>query len=295
MLDPLNWPQVLFVAGPDVARDPAPILRTVVSAFGIATTWYGSIYPFLVNPKLLDRATEAMELADAGMPTDLSWLSEMSIPLFISFMAVQLMHEIAHQLVAKSRNFEATVPTLVPSVLSGITSSITSLKSSPKNKQDLVDFAVAGPLPGMIGSILLLCYGLALTATADASMVQTFPGIPLVILRQSSLGGGLIDIFLGNGVLNVPASAEGAQALASTLIALHPFAVAGFFALVVNALALVPAGSKCLVCVVIVTSAAYNLLLTIPSQSLKRKERMVAEYRWPYSADQDVKQSRSQH
>lgn len=159
MLDPLNWPQVLFVAGPDVARDPAPILRTIISAFGIATSWYGSIYPFLVNPKLLDRATEAMELADAGMPTDLSWLSEMSIPLFISFMAMQLIHEIAHQIVAKSRNFEATIPTLVPSVMSGITSSITSLKSSPKNKQDLVDFAVAGPLTGMIGSILLLCYG----------------------------------------------------------------------------------------------------------------------------------------
>ena len=42
----------------------------------------------------------------------------------------------------------------------------------------------------------------------------------------------------------MPASAEGAQALASTLIALHPCAVAGFFSLMVNALALVPAGSK---------------------------------------------------
>lgn len=246
MLDPLNWPQVLFVAGPDVARDPAPILRTVISAFGIATTWYASIYPFLVNPKLLDRATESMELADAGIQTDLSWLSELSVPLFLSFMSLQLIHEIAHQAVAKSKNFEATIPTLVPSVMSGITSSITSLKSSPKNKQDLVDFALAGPLTGMIGSIVLLCIGLVLTATADASLVQSFPGIPLVILRQSSLGGGLIDIFLGNGVLNVPASAEGAQALASTLISLHPLAVAGFVSLLVNALALVPAGSKCL-------------------------------------------------
>ena len=91
-------------------------------------------------------------------------------------------------------------------------------------------------------------------------MVQTFPGIPLVILRQSSLGGGLIDIFLGNGVLNVPASAEGAQALASTLIALHPFAVAGFFALVVNALALVPAGSK-LICSDLGHLLTSNLLL----------------------------------
>ena len=94
----------------------------------------------------------------------------------------------------------------------------------------------------MIGSIILLCYGLALTSVADPATVSTFPGLPLAILRQSSLGGGLIDIFLGNGVLNVPSSAEGAQALASTLIALHPFAVAGFFSLLVNALALVPAG-----------------------------------------------------
>ena len=159
-LDPQNWPQVLFVAGPDVARDPAVILRTAISAFGIATCWYGSIYPFLANSKLLDKATEAMELADAGMPTDLSWLSEMSIPLFLSFMALQASHEIAHQAVARSKDFKATIPTLVPSVMSGITNSITSLKSPPKNKQDLIDFALAGPLIGMIGSLLLFCYGL---------------------------------------------------------------------------------------------------------------------------------------
>eukprot|EP00578_Thalassiosira_sp_NH16_P028858 CAMPEP_0181092712 /NCGR_PEP_ID=MMETSP1071-20121207/9061_1 /TAXON_ID=35127 /ORGANISM="Thalassiosira sp., Strain NH16" /LENGTH=909 /DNA_ID=CAMNT_0023174903 /DNA_START=18 /DNA_END=2747 /DNA_ORIENTATION=+ len=240
ILDPLNWPQVLFVAGPDVARDPALILRTAASSVGIATAWYGSIYPFLANSKLLDRANEAMELADAGMSSDMSWLSEMSIPLFLSFMALQATHEVAHQVVARSRNFEANVPTLVPSIMTGITNSITSLKTSPKNKQDLVDFAVAGPLAGMIGSILVLCYGLVLTATAES--VESFPGLPLAILRQSSLGGGLIDLFLGNGVLNVPASAEGAQMLATTLIALHPLAVAGFASLIVNALALVPAG-----------------------------------------------------
>jgi hypothetical protein len=81
MLDPLNWPQVLFVAGPNVARDSEVVLRTIISAFGIATAWYGSIYPFLSNPKLLEKATESMELADAGMQTDLSWLSEMSSEL----------------------------------------------------------------------------------------------------------------------------------------------------------------------------------------------------------------------
>eukprot|EP00579_Thalassiosira_antarctica_P001524 CAMPEP_0201869040 /NCGR_PEP_ID=MMETSP0902-20130614/2705_1 /ASSEMBLY_ACC=CAM_ASM_000551 /TAXON_ID=420261 /ORGANISM="Thalassiosira antarctica, Strain CCMP982" /LENGTH=945 /DNA_ID=CAMNT_0048394477 /DNA_START=47 /DNA_END=2884 /DNA_ORIENTATION=+ len=242
ILDPLNWPEVLFVAGPDVARDSQPILRTAISSIGIATVWYGSIAPFLANSKLLDRATEGMELADAGMQTDLTWLSEMSIPLFLTFFALQVVHEVAHQAVAKSRNFEVTIPTFVPSIMSGITSSITSLKTSPKNKQDLVEFAVAGPLAGMIASIAVLCYGLDLTASADLATVQSFPGLPLAILRQSTLGGGLIDIFLGNGVLSVPASAEAAQALASTMISLHPLAVAGFVSLLVNAFALVPAG-----------------------------------------------------
>lgn len=241
-VDPLNWPQVLFIAGPNVARDPEVILRTVITALGIATTWYGSIYPFLSNSKLLDKATEAMELSDAGMPVDLSWLSDMSIPLFLTFIALQVTHEVAHLAVAKSKKFEISVPTLVPSILSGITSSITTLKSSPKNRQDLLEFAVAGPLAGMICSIFVLSYGLVLTATADTATIQMFPGLPLAVLRQSSLGGGLVDIFLGNGVLNVPASAEGTQLLASTMIALHPFAIAGFLSLFVNALALVPVG-----------------------------------------------------
>ena len=63
VVNPLDWPSVLFVAGPDVAREPQVILRTILSSVGIATAWYGSIYPFLANSKLLDRATEAMNLA----------------------------------------------------------------------------------------------------------------------------------------------------------------------------------------------------------------------------------------
>ena len=63
IVNPLDWPSVLFVAGPDVAREPQVVLRTILSSVGIATAWYGSIYPFLANSKLLDRATEAMNLA----------------------------------------------------------------------------------------------------------------------------------------------------------------------------------------------------------------------------------------
>eukprot|EP00956_Cyclotella_meneghiniana_P033018 scaffold92765_cov67-Cyclotella_meneghiniana.AAC.5 len=240
--DPLNWPQVLFVAGSDVARDPRPVIGTIISAIGISTAWYASIYPFLTNTKIFDRAEEAMNLADAGMPVDLSWLSDQSIPLFFSFMGLQILHETAHLSVAKAKNFEVTVPTFIPSVISGITGSITSLKTSPKNKSDLLLFGVSGPLTSMIGSLLLEVYGLALTASADAQSLQSFPGLPLALLRQSSLGGGIVDLVLGNGILNVPSSIEGTNMLASTIIPLHPFAIAGFVSLLVNALALVPVG-----------------------------------------------------
>jgi len=242
MQNPTDWPQVLFVTGPDVARDPQMVLRSFVSSLGIATAWYGAIYPFLINTKLFDKAEEAMTLADAGMSTDLSWLSSLSIPVFVTFMSLQFSGEVAHQLVARSKGFEISLPTLVPSIFTGLTSSITSLKSPPKNKQDLLDFAVAGPLTGLLGSLALLCYGLLLTSTSDANTLQYYPGLPLLILRQSSLGGGLVELFLGAGTLQVPSSLEGTQALSSTMIALHPFCIAGYFSLMVNALALVPAG-----------------------------------------------------
>lgn len=147
----MDFVPVLFVAGPDVAREPQYLLRVAITSLGIATAWYGSLAPFLANAKVMDRATAAMELADAGMPVDLAWLTDLSVPLFLAYMALQLSHEAAHAAVAKAKGFDVALPTVVPSILSGTLGSITSLKSPPKNRQDLLEFAVAGPLVGMIG------------------------------------------------------------------------------------------------------------------------------------------------
>ena len=68
--------------------------------------------------------------------------------------------------------------------------------------------------------------------------------MPLEILRQSTLGGSVINTILGNGVLNVPEGAVGTQAVASMFIPLHPIAIAGFISLFINALSLLPIGSK---------------------------------------------------
>lgn len=118
---------------------------------------------------------------------------------------------------------------------------MTSFKEPPKNKQAMFDFSVAGPLTGMVASLAALVIGSQLTLSGDPSI---FPALPVEILRQSSLGGGLIDTILGNGALSVPGGALGTQAVATMTIPLHPVAVAGYIGLIINALNMLPIGSK---------------------------------------------------
>jgi hypothetical protein len=83
--------------------------------------------------------------------------------------------------------------------------------------------------------------GSQLTLLSDPA---TLPCLPLDILRQSTLGGGIIDSILGAGALNVPAGSLGTPAVAGMTIPLHPVAIAGYISLFVNALGLLPIGSK---------------------------------------------------
>lgn len=128
----------------------------------------------------------------------------------------------------------------MPSILTGITSSVTSLKTPPKNLNALFDFAISGPLIGMIASTFAIVVGSQLTGAMDAT---NFPALPLDILRQSTLGGGIINNVIGGGLLNVPVSALGSPAIAEMTVSLHPIAVAGYIGLIVNALSLLPIGT----------------------------------------------------
>ena len=100
----------------------------------------------------------------------------------------------------------------------------------------MFDFSAAGPLCGMVASLVAVVVGSQLTISADPA---TLPSMPLEILRQSSLAGGLLDAIIGNGVLSIPDGALGTSAVSTMTIPLHPVAVAGFIGLIVNALMLV--------------------------------------------------------
>lgn len=97
---PEDGPPVLYITAPNICREPLPFRLSIVSAFGLATTWYLSVYPFLLNPGIAARVDEQLAIADANMVPDLSWLSDLSIPLFATFMSLQLSHELGHLIVA---------------------------------------------------------------------------------------------------------------------------------------------------------------------------------------------------
>jgi hypothetical protein len=105
----------------------------------------------------------------------------------------------------------------------------------------MFDFSISGPLAGMLASLAAIALGAQLTVVSDPA---SFPALPLEILRQSTLGGGIINGILGNGALYVPEGALGTPSVAGMTVALHPVAIAGYISLVVNALSILPIGSK---------------------------------------------------
>jgi hypothetical protein len=84
-------------------------------------------------------------------------------------------------------------------------------------------------------SFALLLTGLEITSSMD--MNAQLPALPVDLIRASSLGGGMVQFFLGNGVV-MPDQGPAA------MIELHPFAIAGFVGCMVNSLALLPLGRK---------------------------------------------------
>lgn len=103
MMDGREIEPILFVSVPNPARESRPVQLSIVTALGIATCWYLSLYPFLLNSAIASRVDEELALIDAGMSPNLNWLTDLTLPLFASFLAIQAVHELAHFLVAQTK------------------------------------------------------------------------------------------------------------------------------------------------------------------------------------------------
>ena len=221
---------VLFIANYDISPDTKAWVKPTVTFLGLASVAAFTLGSFAFNEDIINRVS-----ASANSDFNFDWLYNLSLPLALSLLATQIFHELGHLIVAVKNDFEIGMPSLIPGFQFGLTGCITPIRSSPKNIKSLFDFAIAGPLFGLTASFILLYTGLEMTAFMDTSNLATLPSVPVEILRSSALGGGIIDYLLGDGVLKSPDTSQ--------MIKLHPYAIAGFSGLMINALSLLPIGN----------------------------------------------------
>ncbi len=142
-----------------------------------------------------------------------------SVPLLI----ILFCHEMGHYLTCRAYGLRATPPFFIPFPLGiGTLGAVIRIKEPIRNKQQLLDVGVAGPLAGFVALIPFLVYGIA------ASRVTTLPTDHGYLLFGEPLAFTIVSNLLH------PALAEGKD------LVLHPTGMAAWIGLLVTALNMLP-------------------------------------------------------
>lgn len=179
-------------------------------------------------------------------------------PFAIAILAILGAHEMGHYIAGRIHKVNVTLPYFIPlPIISpfGTMGAFINMKSIPKNKKQLFDIAIAGPLSGIIVAIPIIILGLSL------SQVEVLPTqIPvdsgLQMEGNSLLYLGLKYLVFGE-LLPHPSSYSGLNPIVYWLqyfftgrpfpfggydVMIHPVAWAGWAGILVTSLNLIPIG-----------------------------------------------------
>jgi membrane-associated protease RseP (regulator of RpoE activity) len=179
-------------------------------------------------------------------------------PFAIAILAILGAHEMGHYIAGRIHKVNVTLPYFIPlPIISpfGTMGAFINMKSIPKNKKQLFDIAIAGPLSGIIVAIPIIILGLSL------SQVELLPTqIPvdsgLQMEGNSLLYLGLKYLVFGE-LLPHPSSYSGLNPIVYWVqyfftgrpfpfggydVMIHPVAWAGWAGILVTSLNLIPIG-----------------------------------------------------
>ena len=143
------------------------------------------------------------------------------------------LHELAHYVVARRRHLDASLPYFMPvppPFILGTLGAFISIREPFPDKKALFDVGAAGPLAGFAASIPIVVAGLFLSMSA--------PVVPVTYCGVTVLGTNYAQLVLGTGLFWSVFSLF----LPSSLVNLHPLALAGWVGILVTAINLLPAG-----------------------------------------------------
>ncbi len=152
----------------------------------------------------------------------------------LPLLAILGVHESAHYLVARRRKLDASLPYFIPippPYILGTFGAFISMREPFPDRKALFDVGAAGPLAGFAMSIPIALGGLALSVHAP-------------VLAASYCGPSLLGQSYGNLLVGPSLFWDLLTAFfPSSIVSLHPLALAGWVGILVTAINLLPAGT----------------------------------------------------
>lgn len=227
---------VLLLLNRDMSPRANPLLTAVLSAAALITALLFAVGVYGGNDLVMARLVQGPTTISDFSSVD--WYFSVKIlDVLVPVLAIQAAHEVGHWTVAFRDKIQTAPPTFLPFWQLPWLGAQTKLKESPQNLTSLFDFAMAGPILGLLTSSVFLFVGLQQTAVASAEAIKYFPALPVSMLKLSTLGGTVVDNVLtgGTGFLEFADPA--------TAVPLHPMAIAGFTGLMIQSFELLPLGA----------------------------------------------------
>lgn len=151
----------------------------------------------------------------------------LGIPYALALMTILGLHEAGHYFVARNYQMNVTPPYFLPGPFPlGTFGAFISMHSPSRNRQVMFDTAVAGPLIGLLVSVIVLSVGLMFTEAG-----------------HSVLTSELLSPRVGDSILLTLIALVANPSLPyHQSLTLHPLAFAGWLGLLITAINLFPAG-----------------------------------------------------
>lgn len=157
-------------------------------------------------------------------PEDLSWVLS-GVPFAATLLGILVVHEFGHYFTARKYGAVVSLPFFIPAppflFMAGTLGAIIRLRSPARNRNEMFDVAVAGPLAGLVIAVAAAWVGL--------SWSTLVPAVP-----HTAFGASLLTRFLV--WLHFGPLPDG------LMLYTHPMADAAWFGFLVTAINLLPAG-----------------------------------------------------
>ena len=136
------------------------LIATIASTVLAGTLLYADTS--LLGRQLLSRAADPIEEILVILRNPALWV--IGVPYALTLLGILGVHEMGHYVAARRHKADVTLPYFIPMPIGlGTMGAVIRLKSPIKNRRQLFDIGVAGPLAGLAVAIPLLIIGLSMS------------------------------------------------------------------------------------------------------------------------------------